>query len=132
MREVQQLKFWSNLFFLIPFAFAVSYKVWWYGIVIGTVFIISSIFHFYKEQKFVFVDVTSSTLLMASNFILLFSGHWKTPYSLIAVVCAVIALSFYFKQNKSNYNIYHGFWHIFSAAVSFFCVATFFSYMNLF
>lgn len=132
MKEVQQLKFWSNLFFLIPFAFATSYKVWWYAVIIGTVFIISSIFHFYKEKKFILIDVSSSTLLMASNFILLFSGHWTMPYSLLAVICAVIAILFYFKQNDFNYNIYHGFWHIFSAGVSFFCVATFLSYINLF
>ncbi len=132
MEQSRYIKFWSNIFFIIPFAFAISYKIWWYGIIIGAVFVISSIFHFNKEKKFVFIDVTSSTILMASNFILLFSGHWIVPYSLIAVVCAVIAIFFYFRQYKHGYNLNHGLWHIFSAGVSFFCVATFLSFMNLF
>jgi hypothetical protein len=132
MKEAQQLKFWSNLFFLIPFALATSYKVWWYSVVIGAVFIISTTFHFYREKKFVFIDVISSTTLMASNFILLFSGHWILPYSLTAVVFAIIALFFYFRQSKRNYNLNHGLWHIFSAGVSFFCLATLLNFMNLF
>lgn len=119
------------MFFLIPFAFAVSYEVWWYSIVIGIVFIISSIFHFYKEQKLVFIDISSSTILMASNLILLFKGHLVLPYTAIALLCAVIALFFYFRQFEKGYNLNHGLWHVFSAGVSFFCVATFLSYMQI-
>jgi len=132
MKQVQQIKFWSNLFFLIPFAFAVAYGVWWYSVVIGIVFIISSIFHFYNEKKLEYVDVTSSTTLMASNMVLLFMGRWVLPYSLIAIGCAIIALFFYFRQHKGGYNLYHGWWHIFSAGVSFFCVATFLHFIKLF
>jgi hypothetical protein len=125
MGKVRQLKFWSNIFFLIPFAFAVSYEVWWYSVIIGIVFIISSYFHFNEEKKLEYVDVASSTTLMASNFILLFKGYWVLPYSMIAIGCAIIAIFFYFRQFKHGYDLNHGLWHIFSAGVSFFCVATF-------
>ena len=130
-QQVRQIKFWSNLFFLIPFAMAVSYGVWWYSIVIGIVFIISSFFHFNEEKKFEYVDVCSSTALMASNFILLFKGHWILPYSAIAIVCAVIAIFFYFRQFKHGYDLNHGMWHIFSAGVSAFCVVTLLSFLQL-
>lgn len=131
MNNIRQLKFWSNIFFLVPFAFAVSYEVWWYSIVIGIVFIISSYFHFNDEKRLEYVDVASSTTLMASNFILLFKGHWTLPYSLIAIGCAVIAIFFYSRQFKHGYDLNHGLWHIFSAGVSFFCVATFLASIQL-
>ncbi|MBP9821526.1 MAG: hypothetical protein KBC98_01435 [Candidatus Pacebacteria bacterium] len=131
MNQTKQMKFWSNIFFIVPFALAVAYEVWWYAIVIGIVFIISSIFHFYEEKKLEIVDVCSSTTLMASNFILLFKGHWALPHSAIAILCAIIALSFYFRQFKHGYDFNHGMWHVFSAAVSFFCVTTFLVFMQL-
>lgn len=134
MQSMRQIKFWSNLFFLIPLAFAISYNLYWYSVVIGLVFLISSYFHFHHEKKIEMVDVSSSTLLMLSNFILLFKGHWILPYSILATACALIALSFYFYQHKGprGYNFYHGWWHIFSAGVSFFCVATFLAFVKLF
>ncbi len=132
MQSVKQIKFWSNLFFLIPLAFAISYNVYWYSVIIGLTFIISSYFHFHHEKRIAVIDVTSSTTLMLANFILLFNGHWVLPYSVIAIICAIIALGFYFRQDKGGYNVYHGMWHIFSAGVSFFCVATFLSFIHLF
>jgi hypothetical protein len=71
---------------------------------------------------------------MLGNFILLFKGHWVFPYSALAITFAIIALSFYFYQHKGSrgYNFYHGMWHIFSAGVSFFCVATFLVFKGLF
>ena len=133
MQSIKQIKFWSNLFFLIPLALAISYGILWYSVVIGVVFFISSYFHFHHEKRIEYVDVTTSTLLMLSNLILLFKGHWVLPYSLTALVCAVVALGFYFYQNKGSkgYNFYHGIWHIFSAGVSFFCVATFLAFIHL-
>lgn len=134
MQSMKQIKFWSNLFFLIPLAFAISYNLYWYSVVIGLVFIISSYFHFHNEKRIEYIDVTSSTVLMLSNFILLFKGRWVIPYSILAILCALIALSFYFYQHKGTrgYNFYHGWWHIFSAGVSFCCVATFLSFSHLF
>lgn len=134
MESVKQIKFWSNLFFLIPLAFAISYTINWYSIIIGLVFVISSYFHFYNEKRIEYIDIVSSTTLMLSNLILLFRGHWATPYSVFAIICALIALSFYFYQYKGSrsYGFYHGWWHIFSAGVSFFCIATYLSFVGLF
>ncbi len=131
MNNIRQMKFWSNIFFLIPFAYAVSYEVVWYSIVIGIVFIISSYFHFSEEKKLIYVDVVSLTVLMASNLILLFKGYWTLPYSLVAIGCAVIAIFFYSRQFKHGYDLNHGLWHIFSAGVSFFCMATFLTSIHL-
>jgi len=131
MNEIKQVKFWSNVFFLIPLAMALWYHIIWYSIIIGLVFIISSYFHFKSEKRLEKVDVTSSTTLMVANFVLLFLGHWNLPYSIIAIVCAVIALSFYARQFRYGYNFNHGMWHLFSAGVSSFCLVTFLHFIGV-
>lgn len=126
MEQIPKKKVLSNMFFLIPFYVSINYNVYWYSIIIGTVFIISSLFHFYNENKVLFYfDVIFSSIIMLSNFILLFLGHWILPYSIFAIICVLIALIFYFKQNSKSYNIDHSMWHIFSALVSLFCLLTF-------
>jgi len=126
MKQIKEMKFWSNVFFLIPLLISINYGLYWYSIIIGVVFIVSSIFHFYNENKILFYfDVVFSSMLMLSNFVLLFMGHWNLPYSLFAVICALLAFLFYFKQSKNSYNFYHSMWHIFSTGVSLFCLFTY-------
>lgn len=134
MNKVRQAKFWSNIFFLAPLALAASYELWWYSVVMSTVFIISTLFHFREEEKdtLEYIDIATATGLILSNLVLLFKGHWTIPYSIFATVCAVIALIFYARQFKHGYDLNHGFWHVFSAAVSFFSVATLLAFMELF
>lgn len=126
MKQFKEMKFWSNIFFLIPLLVSINYELYWYSIITGIVFVASSIFHFYNENKILFYfDVTFSSILMLSNFILLFAGHWKMPYSLLAVICALLAFVFYFRQSKNSYNLYHSMWHLFSVGVSIFCLLTY-------
>ena len=121
----------SNLFFLIPLSVSIIYDIYWYTIVLMAVFITSVDFHFFKEAKQVYyLDVIFSSLLMLSNFILLFKGHWTLPFSAIAIILALIALSFYFKRSKENYYFNHSLWHIFSAGVCIFCLITFISFIQ--
>ena len=124
MKPISQIKFWSNVFFLVPLAIALWYHIIWYSVIIGLVFIISSYFHFKSEKKLEYVDVASSSLLMVSNVALLFIGHWLLPYSILALVFAAIALGFYARQFKHGYNFNHGMWHLFSAGVCTFCIFT--------
>jgi hypothetical protein len=126
MAQIIKMKFWSNIFLIIPFYISINYNLYWYSVIIVIVFITSLIFHFYDEHKIIFYfDVVFSSIVMLSNFILLFLGHWILPYSIFAIICALIALIFYFKQNSKSYNIDHSMWHIFSALVCIFCLLTF-------
>jgi|GEM_PF-5534630 len=94
---------WSNLFFLIPLVMAVVYGVYWYALVLLALFIVSFDFHFFKEAKEVYyLDIIFSSLLMLSNFVLLFLGHWALPFSIIAIIFALIALSFYFRKSDQR------------------------------
>lgn len=120
---------WSNLFFLIPLAIAINYNLYWYTIILGIVFVVSFDFHFLHEAKSVYYfDVIFSSILMLSNTILLLLGHLKLPYSIMAIIFALIALIFYFRRSKHDYYINHSLWHIFSALVCLSCLITFISF----
>ena len=117
---------WSNLFFLLPLTIALFNNLYWYAGILAIVFIVSFDFHFLHEaKKIYYFDVVFSSILMLSNFILLFAGRWKLPYSVIAVFFALVALFFYFRRNKHDYYFNHSLWHIFSAGVCLFCLLTF-------
>jgi len=119
---------WSNLFFILPLIVALIYNLYWYAIVLFTVFIVSCVFHFSNEAKqFYYLDIIFSSLLMFSNFILLFMGHWKLPFSAAAIFFALFALFFYFRSSKNNYYLNHSLWHIFSSGVCLFSLVTFIS-----
>ncbi len=123
---------WSNLFFLAPLILAIKYNLYWYVIVLFLVFIISYKFHFSEEdEELYFLDVVFSLVLMFFNFILLFMGHWILPYSVFAVICAIIALCFYCGRLKNDYGPSHSMWHIFSAGVCLFSLLTFIEYLKL-
>jgi hypothetical protein len=128
MKKVYQSEFleWSNLFFFIPIAIAIFYNIYWYAILMFIMFIVSFDFHFFHEAKQVYyLDVLSSSIIMISNFILLFMAHWVLPYSAFAIAFALIALFFYFRKSKHNHYLNHSLWHVFSAGVCIFCLMTF-------
>ena len=130
MKKIYQSEFlkYSNLFFLIPLIIALFSGIYWYTIVLLVVFIVSYDFHFFSEAKEVYyLDVIFSSILMLSNFILLFMGHLILPYSVLAIICALIALFFYFRRSKHDYYFNHSLWHIFSSGVCIFCLITFLS-----
>jgi hypothetical protein len=117
------MKLGSNLFFLIPFALAVSAGFYLYSTVILTVFFLSLAFHLREENKILYYwDMFFSLLLMFANFLLLFAGHWALPWSAFAVICAALAIFFFRGRPDMDENKSHGLWHIFSAGVSLFCL----------
>ena len=117
---------WSNFFFLIPLIIAVVYHLFWYAVILLVVFLVSYDFHFLHETRNIYyLDVIFSSILMLSNCILLFLGYFLLPYSIFAVISALVALVFYFRRSKHDYRINHSLWHIFSAAVCLFCLMAF-------
>ncbi|MEK7106122.1 MAG: hypothetical protein AAB895_02075 [Patescibacteria group bacterium] len=125
MKKILGFSFWSNAFFLAPLLFSMSYRMWAYSVVMGLALVVSLLFHFKKDIKIGYLDVLISSMLMISNLILLFKGHWVTPYSLVAIAFAIVAIVFYSRQFKYGYGFNHGLWHFFSAGTSLFCIATF-------
>ena len=124
-RLILKIKFWSNFLFLLPLLFAVFYKVALYIPIIGTVFIISSIYHYSNEKILVTIDMAFALLLIFANFVLLFMGGILSPFALSALTLALLAGYFYFRQTKHGYDLNHGLFHVFSALISIFSILTF-------
>lgn len=117
MQKILKARFWTNLFFLIPLLISINYNLFWYAGIISVVIIVSSVFHFFNQNKYLnYLDIFFSNILILANLILLFMGHWLFPYGIITIVFTLIAIFLYFNQSK-NYNLYHSFWHIFSASI---------------
>jgi hypothetical protein len=120
-----RIKFWSNMLFVLPLMFAVFYNLAWYVPIIGIVLIISSIYHYSNEKILIHTDHAFALLLIAANFFLLLSGKYLSLFSFSAVMLALLAGYFYFRQAKHGYDLNHGLFHIFSALISIFSILTF-------
>lgn len=134
MKKIYQHKAleWSNLFYLVPIIIAVIYGLYLYAVILTVVFVVSFDFHHFKEAKDVYyLDVIFSSILMVSNTILLLLGNFKIPYSIIAVIFALVALFFYYRKAKHDYYFNHSLWHVFSALVCLFCLLTFLSFLPM-
>ncbi len=122
---ILKIKFWSNLLFILPLIFAVFYKVSYYIPVIAIVFIISSIYHYSDEKRLVKIDLAFAYFLIFCNCVLLYIGGILSPFAFSAVVFAMLAGYFYFRQAKHGYDFNHGLFHIFSAMISIFSILAF-------
>ncbi len=63
--------------------------------------------------------------LRKTTFYLINMGNWKLPFSGIAVIVAMLALTVYYLQFKSNRIFRHNIWHILSAGICYFSILTF-------
>lgn len=116
---------WSNLFFLIPFILSIKFGILWYSIVIGVMITISTLFHLSNTFQLRYPDILISTVLIISNFSLLIMGNWKLPYSIFALITALVAITTYYLQFKNHRVFYHNVWHILSALICYFSILTF-------
>lgn len=116
---------WSNSFFLIPLLLSIKYGILWYSIILGCMIILSSIYHYSNNFRFRYPDIFVSSLLIISNIYLMTLGNWDIPFSVLALITAVIALLVYYLQFKNHRVFYHNIWHILSAAICYFSILTF-------
>ena len=82
----------------------------------------SLLYHLNKEKHYKILDETFAGLLILANVYLCYLFNFSFPYFYLAIVFVVFALFFYFKEKKTNYNIYHALWHIFSVLITIFCL----------
>jgi hypothetical protein len=127
MKQITRVTVWSNVFFLVPFIYSIQNLIYWYSLLIGLMISVSVVYHWSKEKRFKYQDYSLSTLLIASNFILLISGNWVQPFSTMALSFALVAILFYRRQyNKNSFDVNHGLWHFFSA---FTCYCSFLTFI---
>lgn len=116
---------WSNLFFLIPLTMSLKFGIVYYSYILGAMILISSLFHYSDNFKLRYPDIFISSILIISNFYLIIMGNWKLPFSLFAILIAVLAVLVYCLQFRSRRILLHNIWHILSAAICYFSILTF-------
>lgn len=124
---IMKFKVWSNLLFLIPLLISIQYGLYWYSTIVLLVFIFSTFYHLRNEKIYAIHDFICSSLLILSNFYLIFSGNVNSVSSLAALTIAALAIYFHQKALKRSYDFNHGVWHILSALI---CVFSLISFVN--
>jgi hypothetical protein len=127
MKLFLKFKNWSNLFFVIPLFLAINFYLYFYAAVILAITANSVLYHFWDEHRFVSSDYILAYLLISVNLIYCLLGKFTYPYFYIALMFVFFALFFNFRQthNDLRYNLYHGFWHIFSSLITLFSILTY-------
>lgn len=115
----------SNCFYLLPLALAVYWSLWPTAVLVCAVFGFGMAYHLTHERRFFREDTLFAYLLIASNLVLCYVGRFQAPYFWIAALFVVLAFTYHFYlQNKGQYDLNHGMWHLYGALITLFCIFT--------
>lgn len=117
-----KIKTWSSYFFLIPFVLSLIFKVYFMSFILLAVVLASLLYHLNKEKHYKILDEVFAFILILANIYLCYLFSFSFPYFYLAIVGVVFALFFYFREKRTNYNIYHTLWHIFSVLITIICL----------
>lgn len=113
---------WSNIFFIIPLVFAVSNRLWIHAFFIAFSLLFSFLYHITGGHGFALEDQMAAVALIAVNSVLLIKGlenHGIDSWFFVSIATAVLALVLL--KIETHFPNTHGFWHLLSGAVTFFC-----------
>ena len=121
-------KNWSNLFFLVPFIFALSHQLYFYSLVVGLVIIASVVYHCYNENKFKWLDALLAWLIILINLYYCWIGRFAFPYFYIALILVVPAMqiNFFVHPEQKKFNLLHGLWHLLASLICLFSLLTYY------
>jgi hypothetical protein len=67
-------------------------------------------YHWHKEQRFYRVDVGLAWSAIAANcWLAVKSSQWQ--YTLIGILCILLAIQRYYRAHESDYHYHHTVWH---------------------
>jgi hypothetical protein len=110
---------WSNIVFIAPIIAAFYYGLNYLGAVGLLGIAVSSLYHYYREQKFYFADHAVSVILLLWGMWLIYKGGFE-PKPIFYTLVAFVALAAYFfiaGHNNEKYEIRHSYWHLFISVV---------------
>lgn len=116
----------SNLAFLIPLILAAMNQMLGMSLIVGAVFVMSSLYHYHKERRYRLVDNALAYSLMGSNLLISIQAGFQGAFFYVGLAFIFSALYIYWQQihHRSEYHFYHGLWHIASAfGTAFFILA---------
>ena len=116
---------WSNLFYVAPLVVALYYGLYVTAYLSLCVVFFGIIFHLYKEKKFLLPDRVSALLLIGTNLVLCYLGHFAFPYFYIALLFVFLAVFYdFYPTTKKDFDLNHGLWHLYGALITVFCILT--------
>lgn len=124
----------TNIFFLIPLYFAIIFGVQVHGILIASVFVFSTIFHFLKptgpilrddmkklntqQTFFLWVDTIAGAFLIFFNLYVFWQKGFPVGFWYATIISIIALYIFFFKTKNKEYNFYHGIWHILASIIT--------------
>ena len=116
---------WSILSFFFPLALAWRWRIDALALVLAAVIVFSFLNHLWRSKPLRLLDELFAWVLMALQFYLCVLGHFALPEFLGVLVLVPIALVFYWRRSRGNYDLNHGLWHLFSTTISVFAQLTY-------
>jgi len=123
MKSIYRFAVWSNVFYLIPFAFALQTQFWVDAIAIALLFVASTAYHASGERKFATFDVLVSACVIVLNSVMVYLG--ARPLGLLFVIGVLLAIGLcirYSLEQGDRGSVAHGWWHVVAAALLTACV----------
>ncbi len=118
-------KVWSNVFYLPAFILASHYSLWVTAVLVAGVVSFGALYHLTNEKRFFWPDMLCAYALIASNLYLCYVGQFQAPYFWIAFLFVLLAFMYHFYlQNKGQYSLNHGLWHLYGSLITIFCILT--------
>src|SRR5436190_1185016 len=119
MKNKKSTVLWSHLFFVIPLILAFSYHLYLYSLVIVLVIVTSFFYHLRPRSEWHALDKVAALTLISGNFVLFVITNIYSAYFVAAMLFAVIAFYYLFKAVSHKHYLYHAYWHLYSAIITF-------------
>ncbi len=124
--DARRFSVWSNFFFLVPLYVAFTNNLWVAVGLICSVVIFGLGYHLSRRRYLLEFDSTAGWLLIGTNWALCYIGNFAFPYFAyaLAALCAGMYF-FYWGQEKYDYELNHGLWHLSCALITLFSILTY-------
>ncbi len=120
-----RLKIITELLFLIPLALTLWWSIYFYSAIIGLSIVSALLYHLHKEQKYFYLDVVFSVILIITNLYFVYLSSFKYPHFHLAVIALVASFYFWWRAQNKNYNFNHSMWHIAIVVITISCILAF-------
>lgn len=119
---------WSNVFFLVPLVIALSNHLYLYSLAILGVTVTSFLYHLRPTKEWRLLDRIAAVALIASNFVLFIVTTFYSLYFVAAIIFAALAFYYFLKSEKQDGQLYHTYWHFYSAIITVCSVVAYIKY----
>ena len=121
-----KLKIFTGILFIIPLIFAFWEKFYIYSAIITFSFLSTMLYHLHNEKKFIILDEIASTILIITNLYFIYLSNFNFPFFQLAIIASLVSFYFWFRAQKTNYDLNHSWWHIAGVLITIFCILAYY------